>query len=206
MGDIRICSFNCRGLGTFEKRRDVLNYLHQSEFNIFMLQDIHCAPEYENHFRNTWGRDIKIAASSSNFRGVAILTKSVELKYIDTHIDAFGNYIIATVIINDTFEAILANTYGPNSDDPRFFVHIWSIISELKKDKDRPVIWGGDFNITLNFAIDALNYTQQNNQKATHEVQNIIAQNCLMDVYREINGERKNSLGGWEILLEKEHD
>ena len=46
MGDIRICSFNCRGLGTFEKRRDVLNYLHQSEFNIFMLQDIHCAPEY----------------------------------------------------------------------------------------------------------------------------------------------------------------
>ena len=62
MGDIRICSFNCRGLGAFEKRRDVLNYLRQSEFNIFMLQDVHCAPENENHFRNTWGGDIKIAA------------------------------------------------------------------------------------------------------------------------------------------------
>ena len=191
MGDIRICSFNCRGLGTFEKRRDVLNYLQQSEFNIFMLQDIHCDPEYENHFRNTWGRDIKIACGSSNSRGVAILAKSVALKYIDTRIDAFGNYIIATVIINDTFEAILANTYGPNSDNPSFFLHIWSIISELKKDKDRPVIWGGDFNLTLNFSIDALNYTQQNNQKATYEVQGIIAQNCLIDAYREINGERK---------------
>ena len=191
MGDIRICSFNCRGLGAFEKRRDVLNYLRQSEFNIFMLQDIHCAPESENHFRNTWGVDIKIACGSSNSRGVAILSKTIGLKYIDTRIDTFGNYVIASVVINDTLEVILANTYGPNADDPRFFAHIWSLCSELKKDKDTPIIWGGDFNITLNFEIDAFNYAQQNNQKATYEVQNIIAQNRLIDVYRKINGERK---------------
>lgn len=120
MGDIGFCSFNCRGLGTFEKRRDVLNCLRQSEYKIIMLQDIHCAPGNENHFRNLWGEDIKIACRSSNSRGVAILSKSVGLKYIDTRIDEFGNYIVASVVINDIFEAILVNTYGPNADDPRF--------------------------------------------------------------------------------------
>ena len=140
MGDIKICSFNCRGLGAFEKRRDVLNYLRQSSFNIIMLQDIHCAPESENLFRSTWGGDVKIVGFSSNSRGVAILSKTVGLKYIDTHIDSLGNYIIASVVINDIFEAILVNTYGPNTDDPLFFANIWRICSEMRGVKDTPVM------------------------------------------------------------------
>ena len=122
MGDMRICSFNCRGLGSFEKRRDVLNYLRRSQFNIFMLQDIHCKPENENNFRNTWGGDIKLAGFSNNSRVVAILSKSIGLKYIDTRTDVMGNYIIASVVINDIFETILVNTYGPNTDDPLFLL------------------------------------------------------------------------------------
>ena len=191
MGDIKICSLNCRGLGTFEKRRDVLNYLRKSQYNIFMLQDIHCSPEKENQFRNTWGGEVKMAGFSSNSRGVAILAKSIDIKYRDTRIDALGNYIIANVVINDLFEVILVNTYGPNTDEPLFFADIWRICRELRGDKDTPVIWGGDLNITLNFDIDALNYAQQNNKRATSEVQDIIVQNNLIDVYREINGERQ---------------
>ena len=92
-----------------------------------MLQDIHCAPESENFFRNIWGGDVKIAGFSSNSRGVAILSKTVGLKYIETRIDTLGNYIIARVEINDAFEAILVNTYGPNIDDSLFFNNIWRI-------------------------------------------------------------------------------
>ena len=87
MGDIKICSFNCRGLGEFQKRRDVLNYLRRSDFNIFLLQDIHCAPHKENSFRNIWGSDIKVACFSNNARGVAILSKSADLKYKRTQVD-----------------------------------------------------------------------------------------------------------------------
>ena len=191
MGDIRFCSFNCRGLGTFEKRRDVLNYFRQSEYHIIMLQDIHCAPGKENHFRNTWGEDIKIASRSNNSRGVAILSKSVGLKYIDTRIDEAGNYVVASAVINDIFEVILVNTYEPNADDPRFFANIWRLYSELRGGKDTPVIWGGDFNITLNFTMDAQNYAKQNNLRSTEEVQNLMSENSLIDAFRETNGERK---------------
>ena len=75
--------------------------------------------------------------------------------------------------------------------DFHFFTDIWRICSELRGENDTPVIWGGDLNITLDFNIDALNYAQQNNKRATSEVQNIIDQNNLIDVYRVINGERQ---------------
>ena len=83
MGDIKICSLNCRGLGEFRKRRNVLNYLRQSDFNIFLLQDIHFSPK-KNTFRNTWESEIKIASFSHNARGLAILSKFVGLKYQQT--------------------------------------------------------------------------------------------------------------------------
>ena len=58
-------------------------------------------------------------------------------------------------------------------------------------DEDIPVIWGGDLNVTLNFAIDAFNYVQPNNQRATGEIKKIMSENNLVDIFREINGEKQ---------------
>ena len=44
-GDLKVCSFNCRGLGEYRKRRDVFNFLKGIDCNVFLLQDIHCAKE-----------------------------------------------------------------------------------------------------------------------------------------------------------------
>ena len=110
-----ICSFNCRGLGSFEKRRDVLNYLRRSQFNIFMLQDIHCKPENENNFRNTWGGDIKLAGFSNNSRGVAILSKSIGLKYTDTRTPApcWGGAFERPPLISEKTAARSAAGFSP---------------------------------------------------------------------------------------------
>lgn len=37
----KVVTFNCRGLGGLDKRRDVLNYIKQKQFSISFLQDTH---------------------------------------------------------------------------------------------------------------------------------------------------------------------
>ena len=75
MSDIKFASFNCRGLGDFRKRKDVLAYLRKKDFNICFLQDIHCRKIGVPYFRNAWGTDVLIAPYANNARGVAVLTK-----------------------------------------------------------------------------------------------------------------------------------
>ena len=137
MSEVTLCTFNCRGLGDFRKRRDVLNYLKKSPHNIFFLQDIHCSPGKKHSFRNTWGSDILISSLSGNARGVAILTKSVEVDFKETYIDNSGNYIVARTLINKTLDVILVNTYGPNRDDPDFFTKVQEICKEEKRERRR---------------------------------------------------------------------
>ena len=66
-----------------------------------MLQDIHCGRCKENIFRNAWGTDILISSYTNNARGVAILTKGINVKFGEIKVDEGGNFIIANVAIND---------------------------------------------------------------------------------------------------------
>ena len=124
MNELRICTMNCRGLGDYRKRRDVFHYLRRSNFNIYLLQDIHCQKKMENIFRNAWGTDILIAPFKSNARGVAILTKGIQVKVCECRIDDEGNFIVAKVTLNDTIPVLLVNIYGPNDDSPDFYENI----------------------------------------------------------------------------------
>ena len=51
-------SLNCRGLGGLEKKRDVLNYIKQKNFSIYLLQDTHLTMEDYNQIRSLWGFEI----------------------------------------------------------------------------------------------------------------------------------------------------
>ena len=103
IGELKVCSVNCRGLGEYRKRRDVFNYLKALDCNVFLLQDIHCAKGRENSFRNLWGSDILLAPYRNNARGVGILTKNIDIRFVGSRIDDNGNYIIVKAIINQQF-------------------------------------------------------------------------------------------------------
>ena len=133
MTELKICSFNCRGLGNYRKRRDVFDYLRRSEFNIYMLQDIHCEKSKCNVFRNAWGSDIYIAPYKNNARGVAILTRKIKLSICELRIDEGGNYIIVRAILNDNQKLILVNIYGPYDDNPNFYEKLGETCGEMGK-------------------------------------------------------------------------
>ena len=64
---------NCQGLGSPEKRRDVLNYLKEKQFHIYCLQDTHFIPEIEPYIQAEWGYKCVFNPYLSISRGVAIL-------------------------------------------------------------------------------------------------------------------------------------
>ena len=94
---------NVRGLGSWEKRKDVFEKLRSSDAHIFLLQDIHCAKGREMIFRNSWGTDILLASFTANARGVTILTNRVDIMFSDTLIDNEGNFIITHAKIDQSF-------------------------------------------------------------------------------------------------------
>ena len=72
-GTIKIISLNCRGLRDSYKRKDMFDYLHSKNYNIYCLQDTHFTEEDENIIRSQWGYDCYISPGRSNARGVAVL-------------------------------------------------------------------------------------------------------------------------------------
>ena len=117
---VEIISFNCQGLGSYEKRKDVFGYIRNLGSNIFCLQDTHFTPELKLMIRNEWGFDAYFNSYTSNSRGVAILFQNnFDYKVLDTFKDNSGNLLILKIKIDDII-ITLANIYGPNTDSPDF--------------------------------------------------------------------------------------
>ena len=189
--DVKICSVNCRGLGDHKKRRDVFSKLKGEHFHIIMLQDVHCAKGREHIFRNSWGRDTRIlvAPGSSNARGAAILTNRIDASFSEVKLDPNGNFIIAKMKLYNTLEIIVVNIYAPNTDSPDFFKDIEKHIGEVSEGL--PIIFAGDWNLTLNEQVDRYNYRHINNPRAKNEVLATIERLGLVDIFRERHGNER---------------
>ena len=81
-------------------------------------------------------------------------------------------------------DVLLVNIYGPNRDDPNFYIKLNKNIAKLKIPN---LILAGDWNLVLDPTIDYCNYKRTNNVKAQEKVEEIIADHCLVDIWSELN-------------------
>ena len=81
-------------------------------------------------------------------------------------------------------DVLLVNIYGPNRDDPYFYTNLKKIIAKLKIPK---LILAGDWNLVLDPTLDYCNYKRTNNVKDQEKVEEIIADHCLVDIWRELS-------------------
>lgn len=186
MTDLTIMSLNTQGLGNYQKRRDVFQYLKQKHFSIYCLQDTHFDKKSEKQIRSEWGYECFFSSFSSQSRGVAILlNNNFDFKVKTILSDTEGNYLI---LILKTMERELAivNIYGPNKDNPAFYEQLQDKIENLNCAN---VIIVGDWNLVLNPAIDYCNYKNNNNPKAQEQVFELMTELSLVDIWREINPE-----------------
>ena len=182
MNDIKIYSANCQGLGDYQKRKDVFNYLRNTGANIFCLQDTHFTIEKENLIRSEWGHKCFFSSFSSNARGVAIfMNTNFEFEIYKEKKDPSGNFLLLDMSI-EKHKLTLVAIYAPNSDNPQFLQNLDCYITDFGNDS---YIICGDFNLVLDPYLDCYNYRHINNPNARKKLLELIESNSLIDPFRQ---------------------
>ncbi len=186
---ITFISVNCQGMSQLEKRRDVLHFLKDKKYSVYLLQDTHFTEKEHNYIRSLWEYDCFFSSYTSQARGVAILfNNTFEYSLHNIITDHIGNKLILDVTINGR-RTTLANIYGPNNDSPDFYKELKSDIEKLNNEY---IILAGDFNLVLDPTIDTLNYVNVNNPNSRDEVINLMNEMNVFDAWRELNMEKKD--------------
>ena len=142
---IKILSVNCRSLGNKIKRNDVFKFLREKKYSIYCLQDTHFENKDLKYIRAQWGYDIYLSGGTSMSRGVAVLfSNSFEFKVLKERADGDGNFIILEIEIAKKFTLTLVNIYGPNQDNPNFYINLIKEVDNFQTDF---TIFCGDWNL-----------------------------------------------------------
>lgn len=166
-----------------------MNYLKSKNCSIYFLQETHFTKKEEKYIRAQWGYESFFSSFSSQAKGVAILfNNNFEYKVhkVEEEEEARGSKLIIDVTIEDK-RLTLINIYGPNRDDPHFY---HSVIADMMS-YENPVVLGGDFNLVLDPEVDSVNYMHVNNPNARTMVLDMLIEQSIIDVWRELNIEEK---------------
>ena len=186
LSELSIISSNVQGLGNFQKRRDVFNYLRQKKHSIYFLQDTHFVSKQEKQIRAEWGYECFFSSYTSQSRGVAILfNNTFQFSVKEIISDPYGNYLILLINTSER-NIVLVNLYGPNNDSPQFYSTLQEKLEQIPNDG---IIIGGDWNLVLNPTLDYHNYKHNNNTRAQDRVIRLAGELELVDIWREINPE-----------------
>ncbi len=181
MSSINIISQNVRGLGDYQKRRKLFNWFHNKSENVFLLQESHSCKEKESIWKTEWGGDIFFSHGSGAARGVCIMFKNNVSKTIHNVLaDDNGRYVIIDIEI-DGVRLTLANIYGPNDDNPDFYIKLIELIESLPNDNR---LIGGDFNLVLDIDKDKKGGNLTTNKKARNIVKAWMEETDLVDIWR----------------------
>ncbi len=181
---LKLSSFNCRGIHDYVKRRKIFHYLRSIKSDIIFLQETHSSHEDEKFWKYQWGAHAWFSSFSSNSRGVAILiSNSVNPVFHSYYADPDGRFLIVSVTINN-LPVVLVNVYGPNNDDPDFFLNVFAKIDQFNQSS---LIVGGDFNAVLGPLDYQVTKSHHSNIKACDMISNLMDEFNLCDIWRSLH-------------------
>ena len=129
--NLKLSTFNCRGMQDPIKRRKNFHYMRSIDSDIIFLQETHSSVDDEKFWKNQWGEQIWFSSYSSNSQGVAILIRnSINLTLHSLYSDPSGRFLIMSVSINN-LSLLLVNIYAPNKDDPDFFLDVFAKVDQF---------------------------------------------------------------------------
>ena len=183
--DFKLSTFNCRGIQDNTKRRKIFHYLRTIHSDIIFLQETHCSKSDECFWSQQWGEKIWFANYNSQSRGVAILIRNhVPISINSSFADPNGRFLILSANLNDT-PLLLVNVYGPNNDDPDFFLEVFSRVEQFNYNS---ILCAGDFNAVISTVLDYQG-TRNNhsNAKASDMINTLMEEFNLCDIWRNFH-------------------
>ena len=179
---VHLKSQNVRGLQDNNKRRGIFHTFQLSKFQIFLLQETHSDAQCEQQWKNEWGGEIYFSHGTTNSRGVCVLFKNNFSRIIHrTYADNRGRFIIVDIEINN-LRLLISTIYGPNRDDPDFFL---DFIDHIESFDNVTHIIGGDWNFVLDLNIDKKGGLPQTNTLSSDIVKTWMEETDLIDIWRQ---------------------
>lgn len=186
MSDIKITSWNVRGLRKRIKLKQVINRIKQLKSKIIFLQETHLTDCELKFVKNRWPGQVIHSSYNNYARGVIILIhRSIPFQMLQIKKDPAGRYVIVQGnILSITLN--LVSVYGPNENKPKFFEDLFLTVSTLQG----LYIIGGDFNCTLNPSIDRSTDSDIYKAQNRHLINQYILDMNLVEVWRELNPDK----------------
>lgn len=142
MAKIRIASINVCGLNDANKRQRVAIELKRLRADVLCLQDTHMEGARAKLMEQLGYKIVACMQQSVRVKGVAILSRTSEIKWKNCQADTLGQWIIAEGSSRG-FCFTLCSIYGSTWDDPQAFLEMNRELAA----RTTPVILCGDLNI-----------------------------------------------------------
>lgn len=151
--NIKVATFNCRGLNDHVKRTAVFEFFMNSDITIVCLQETKLNPDKEIMYTREWTKGPSFFNSIRGGKsGTAILFNTWQIDIKKFLCDEIGRVITLDVDVCGTMLHVM-NTYFPNSPKEQY-----SFIKSLQPFfySAFPIIWLGDHNISTDNKKDRL--------------------------------------------------
>ena len=193
--DIKLLSFNVRGLRDNAKRNQIFYWLkhkHNGDKAFILLQETHSIATDEKKWEMEWGAKIAWDHGTTKSCGVAILFPQHIGDDFEV-VNSFNSGRKVIVKVKQNNEALyLLNAYSPTQDNATDQLHfIRSLRSDIENYTGNLII-GGDLNMYLNPMLDkddTLNGLTNN--EAAREMNNILNECNYIDIWRILNFKSK---------------
>ena len=149
--NIKVASFNCRGLNDKYKRAAIFEYFANSDATVICLQETKLSPDKELIYSHEWNRGPSFFNSIKGGKsGTAILFNTWQIEVKKFLMDEAGRIIALDIDICGTVLHLI-NTYFPNVSKDQYF-----FIKRLQPFfySHFPILWCGDHNISTDNTID----------------------------------------------------
>ena len=184
LNNIKLCSWNVRGLQKPAKRSALLSFLKNQDVSIAFLQETHLEDKDNVKMQRGWVGQVFATSYSSFSRGVAILiSKKLMFRPLDCVTDSQGRYVIVKGILTGK-EVTFMNLYCPPGYSPDFLSKAFAVFMDLASEDS---FVGGDFNCHLNPSLDKLPPDISPPSKRARVLSNICHDIEYSDVWRQLH-------------------
>lgn len=185
---IKFCTFNVKGLGDGNKRRQVFEWLKANNYGIALLQELHCENLSYEKWQKEWGGKCFFSGNTRNSSGVGILLNPKHNFEVNEHKIIIEGRLQALSLTLEERTFTVINQYAPNDGKIDF---LNTLETYLIENNDKSLFIGGDFNLVLNDVLDKKGGNQNANKNARAKLNSIIKQNELNDIWRILNPNKR---------------
>jgi len=192
--DLKIISFNVRGLNNPRKRTAIFKHLQNNSCDIALLQEVCSSKDSEKQWTQEWDGQGIFLHGTKHSKGIAVLIKrGIELEILEKDKDTHNRILFIKIKIQNNI-INLFNIYAPNKEIEQiaFINALLGICQRQNIDNTEKCIFGGDWNTVLDTALDKNGGIQSMTKKNYwNRIQDFTQELGIVDIWRIRNGVKK---------------